>query len=108
MEACGVSYAGRFAEDPRWDALPGFGPSGEFRKRAIQAIEGVLAGHQGRRSVIVTHSSVINAFVSMLLEVPRDIFFAADHASLCVVRARGELHAVRTLNDTSHLYGIVA
>jgi hypothetical protein len=50
---------------------------------------------------------VINAFLSMLWDVPRDLFFAPDHASMSVVRAQGDLQAVRRLNDTSHLEGLL-
>jgi hypothetical protein len=49
---------------------------------------------------------VINAFISTLLDVPRDLLFAPDHASVSVVRCLGEYHAVRSLNDASHLVDV--
>ncbi|HLF76115.1 MAG TPA: histidine phosphatase family protein [Dehalococcoidia bacterium] len=107
LAICGGSYSQRFASQPRWDALPGFAHGVEFRRRAIEAIESAIAAHPGRRVVVITHSSVINAFLSMLWDVPRDVFFAPDHASICVVRSQGDLQAIRTLNDTSHLEGLI-
>jgi broad specificity phosphatase PhoE len=100
------SYGERFVEKPRWDALPGFAPGRAFRRRAIEAVESAVAAHAGGRAVVVTHASVINAFLSMLLDVPRDMFFAPEHASVSVVRCWGDLQSVRSLNDTAHLEGV--
>ena len=101
--ACDGAIGALFADNPRWDALPGFEPSKPFRRRAIQAIESLLAAHGAQRIVVVTHASVINAYLSMLLDIPRDLFFYPDHTSLSVVRWRDDLYALRSLNDTSHL-----
>ena len=92
-----------FDANPRWDALPGFEPSTAFRRRAIQAIEALLASHAAQRIVVVTHASVINAYLSMLLDIPRDLFFYPDHGSLTVVHWQDGLYALRCLNDTAHL-----
>jgi probable phosphoglycerate mutase len=97
--------AGRFARQPRWESLPGFGNGTQFRRRAIQAIDAIAAAHAARRAVVVTHASVINAYLSMLLSVPRDLFFAPDHASISVVRHQTDAYALRSLNDVSHLAG---
>jgi broad specificity phosphatase PhoE len=99
----GGSYAGRFSLDPRWEALPGFAPGRAFRRGAVAAIEAVIAAHPARRSVVITHASVINAYLSMLLCIPRDQFFAPDHASISTVRHRDDRYGLRSLNDTSHL-----
>ncbi len=96
-------YRQRFALHPRWDSLPGFGDGKAFRRRIAQAIDAILAAHPARRVVVITHSSAINAYLSMLLAVPHDLFFAPDHASISVVRHQDDLYAVRSLNDTSHL-----
>ncbi len=42
-------YAERFSRDPRWESLPGFAPGKEFRRRAVAAIEGIIAAHPTRR-----------------------------------------------------------
>lgn len=100
----GNGIAGRlFAANPCWDALPGFEASTPFRRRVIQTIEGLLAAHGAERIVVVTHASVINAYLSMLLDIPRDLFFYPDYASLNVVRWHQDLYALRSLNDTTHV-----
>jgi probable phosphoglycerate mutase len=100
-----VGAAQRFARHPRWESLPGFANGVEFRRRAIQAIDAIIVAHAARRVVVVTHASVINAYVGMLLGVPRDLFFAPDHASISVVRQQEDAYALRCLNDVSHLAG---
>ena len=99
------STAERFMTKPRWDALPGFAPSRCFRQRVLQGIELLVTKHPARRIAVVTHSSVINAYLSALLAIPQDVFFAPQHTSISCVRSLGELFAVRTLNDTAHLLG---
>lgn len=108
VPVCGVSYecdtlATRFGARPRWDALPGFEGTRDFRRRVVQTIEAIIARHGGRRVVVVTHASLINAYLSMVLDIPRDLFFAPDFASISAVRYHDDLYAVRTLNDTTHL-----
>jgi broad specificity phosphatase PhoE len=97
------TFGERFTTEPRWDSLPGFGSSRAFRRRAIQAIEGAIACNPARRVVVVTHSSVINAYLSMVLAIPRDQFFAPEHASISAVRWSEDRYGLRSLNDVSHL-----
>jgi broad specificity phosphatase PhoE len=103
----GPSLAGdlarRFIAMPRWDSLPGFEPSRTFRRRVIEAIEGIIARHPGQRVAIVCHGGVINAYLSMLLGIQRDVFFMPAHASISTLRSSGDLYAVVQLNDTAHL-----
>ena len=98
-----ASYAERFVQDPRWDSLRGFGPGKAYRRRVITAIEAALAASEGRRVVVVTHASAINAYLSMLLCIPRDQFFTPEHASVSIVRWRDDRYALRSLNDVAHL-----
>jgi broad specificity phosphatase PhoE len=93
----------RFLNGPRWDSLPGFEPSRQFRRRVVQALEGILAHHPGERVVVVTHGGVINAYLSMLLDIPRDMFFLPEPASISVVRSLRDLTTVQRLNDFAHL-----
>lgn len=93
----------RFVNKPRWDSLPGFEPSHEFRTRVVQAVRGIVAHHPGQRVAVVTHGGVINAYLSMLLEIPKDMFFMPEHASMTVVRALGDLSSVQRINDFAHL-----
>ena len=101
----GTSTAERFIANPRWDALPGFENSRQFRLRVVLALESLLARHPGRRIVVITHESLINAYLSMVLDIPRDYFFHPDYTSVSIVRSHNGLYAVRVLNDTAHLGG---
>ena len=96
-------YADRFDETRRWDSLPGFECGWQFRRRTVQTIERVLALNPGRRVVVVTHASAINAYVSMLLSIPADQFFTPEYSSISIVRWRAGRYALRCLNDLSHL-----
>jgi 2,3-bisphosphoglycerate-dependent phosphoglycerate mutase len=86
------TYAQRFNRQPRWDALPGFDSGKDFRRRAVTALESIIATHSSRRAVVVTHSSVINGYLSMVLWIPRDQFFAPDHASISILRHCGDMY----------------
>jgi probable phosphoglycerate mutase len=99
----GAFAAESFIAYPRWDALPGFEKSRAFRLRVVLALESLLAKHPGRRIVVVTHSSLINAYLSMVLDIPRDVFFNPEPASVSIVRCHNDLYAVRAVNDTAHL-----
>jgi broad specificity phosphatase PhoE len=101
----GASAADSFIAHPRWDALPGFEKSKAFRLRVVLALESLLAKHPGRRIVVVSHSSLINAYLSMVLDIPRDVFFSPEPTSVSVVRSHNDLYAVRAVNDTAHLLG---
>ncbi len=89
--------------NPRWDAVRGVERTREFRSRAIQALEQILARYEGHRVIVVTHGTVINAYLSMILDIPRDMFFLPAYASVSSVRSAGDLYALRALNDVSHL-----
>jgi probable phosphoglycerate mutase len=102
---CARSSAERFLSEPRWDAIPGFAPSRCFRQRVLQSIELLVTKHRARRIAVVTHGSVINAYLSALLAIPQDVFFAPEHTSISCVRTLAELYAVRSLNDAAHLLG---
>jgi probable phosphoglycerate mutase len=95
--------AERFLSVPRWDSLPGFEHSRRFRHRVIQAIERIVSAHLGRRIIIVAHGGVINAYLSMILGIERDMFFLPAHTSVSTVRVREDLYAVLKLNDVAHL-----
>ena len=93
----------RFLNHPRWDSLPGYEPSERFRLRVAYAMEAIIAAHPGQRLVVVTHGGVINAYLSMVLDIPRDMFFLAENTSISAVRAVGGFYSIGYLNDASHL-----
>jgi broad specificity phosphatase PhoE len=98
-----AELAERFLLKPSWDALPGFEPSRQFRRRVVQEIEAIVARHPGESVLIVAHGGVINAYLSMVLAIQRDMFFLPTHTSISSVRVLRDLYSVRSLNDATHL-----
>jgi broad specificity phosphatase PhoE len=88
----------RLIVNPRWNELPGFESSRPFRHRVIQPIEAIVAAHPARRVVVVADAAAINAYLSMLLDIPRDMFFLPAHGSISTVRVLRDLYAVQNLN----------
>ncbi len=93
----------RFMNNPRWDALRPFEPSRQFRHRAVQTVEAIVSRHPGQRIVLVTHEAVMNAYMSMVLGIERDMFYLPQHTSMSTVRVLRDLYGVQNLNDCSHL-----
>jgi broad specificity phosphatase PhoE len=98
-----LELARRFATQASWDELPGFEPASGFRRRVFQGIEAITARHPGQRVVIVAHGGVINAYLSTLLSIPRDMFFLPEYTSITTVRVQDDLYALQGLNDYNHL-----
>ena len=88
---------------PTLGLFAGYEPSERFRLRVAYAMEAIVAAHPGQRLAVVTHGGVINAYLSMVLDVPRDMFFLAENTSISVVRAVGGFYSIGYLNDASHL-----
>ena len=93
----------RMLNEKSWDVYPYSESSFEFRKRTVNAIEGILATHPGERIVVACHGGVINAYIGHIIGVDYDMFFRPAHTSVNVVLAGHGLRALRSLNDVHHL-----
>jgi broad specificity phosphatase PhoE len=93
----------RFINHPRWDALRGVESTRKFRHRIVQSIESIISRHPGQRVAIVTNQAAINAYLSMVLGIERDMFFQPEFASISTVRVLRDLYAVRAINHCAHL-----
>ena len=93
----------RFINNPRWDALRGVESTRMFRHRIVQAIEAIVSRHPGQRVAVVTNQAAINAYLSMVLGIERDMFIHPEFASVSTVRVVRDLYAVRAINDCAHL-----
>jgi broad specificity phosphatase PhoE len=93
----------RMLHERSWDVYPYSESSFEFRKRAINAIESVLAMHPTSRVAIVCHGGVINAYVSHVVKSPLDMMFRPGHTSISSVLAGDERRVLSSLNDMTHL-----
>jgi broad specificity phosphatase PhoE len=93
----------RMIEEKSWDVYPYTEPSAAFRKRVINAIEGIIATHPGQRVVVACHGGVINAYTGHIIGTKFDMFFRPAHTSINVVAAGQGRRAVHRLNDVHHL-----
>lgn len=96
----------RMMAERRWDVYPYSESSAEFRKRVVNAIEGIAASHEHERVVVACHGGVINAYLAHHLGIAYDMFFLPPHASINVVLAGHHgIRTVRSLGDVHHLSG---
>jgi len=93
----------RMIDERNWDVYPHSESSYDFRKRAINAVETVIATNVGERIVIVCHGGVINAYLGHIIGSRYDMFFRPAHASVSVAVSGEGRRVLRLLNDTHHL-----
>jgi broad specificity phosphatase PhoE len=93
----------RMITEKSWDVYPYSESSAEFRRRIINAIEGIIAMHPNERVVIACHGGVINCYVGHVIGSRFDMFFRPAHTSINVVAAGDGVRALYRLNDVYHL-----
>lgn len=93
----------RMAREGRWDVYPLSESSAEFRKRIVNAIEGIVTEHEGQRIVVGCHGGVISTYLAWVLGIDRDMWFRPAHTSVHVMRASGLARALQSTNDVHHL-----
>lgn len=93
----------RMIIEKSWDVYPYSESSFAFRKRVINAIEGIAATHKDERVVVACHGGVINAYAGHVIGSKYDMFFRPSHTSLNIVAAGGAIRALYRLNDVAHL-----
>lgn len=93
----------RMVQEKSWDVYPFSESSQEFRKRVINAIEGIIATHPDQRVVVACHGGVINAYAGHVIGSRYDMFFRPAHTSINVVAAGDGIRALYRLNDYHHL-----
>jgi probable phosphoglycerate mutase len=65
----------RMINEKSWDVYPFSEPSAVFKRRAVNAVEAIIAAHPGRRIAVVCHGGVINAYLGHLIATPiRHVF----------------------------------
>ncbi len=98
-----IALRERMATEKVWDVYPYSEGSAEFRRRAVNAVESLIAAHPGERIVIACHGGVINAYTGHIIKSAYDMYFRPAHASISLVIAGQGRRAVRYLNDIHHL-----
>jgi len=101
--------ARRFREqDPMFSLSPGGESGPQLRARVIPAVEAAIARAAGANEetptvLVVSHGGVINAYLGRVLDVPHDMFFLPENASINTVEVDGDARRIRFLNDVRHL-----
>lgn len=75
-----------------------------IRRTAVAAVESIIAAHAGQQVVVVTHGTVINAFVGGFLGSRRLVFHHPAYTGITgVLASRDGQREITCLNDSSHL-----
>lgn len=85
--------------------LPEYVDVDGFIARVGAALEGIVAAHPGRESVVVvTHAGVVNCWLAHLLGIDRPLAFPLDYTGVSRVLAlRDGRRLVRTVNEITHV-----
>ena len=84
-------------DERSWDVYPYAGSSHEFRKRTVNAIEAIIATHEGQHVVMACHRRRYQRLHWPPHRRPEDMFFRPAHTAVNVVFA-GQ-HGVRALQS---------
>ncbi|GAA1382848.1 histidine phosphatase family protein [Pseudonocardia kongjuensis] len=89
--------------------LPAHVDVDRFVGRVRAGIEEIVAAHPGRATaVVVAHAGVVNAYLATVLGTDRMLPFPLDYVGVTrVVCARDGMRKARTVNDISHVRGLV-
>jgi broad specificity phosphatase PhoE len=98
-----IGTRARMVQEKSWDVYPYSESSAEFRKRVINAIEGIIAVHPGQRIAVACHGGVINTYVGHIIGSRFDMFFRPAHTSINIVAGAEGIRALYRLNDVQHL-----
>ncbi|WP_051165817.1 histidine phosphatase family protein [Amycolatopsis orientalis] len=76
-----------------------------FRRRAVEALEGIVGAHSNGTVAVVCHGGVINVYLAHILGTALPMFFQPDYTSVSrVVAASDGYRTLRTANDRAHLH----
>ena len=97
-------------ERMRAGLLPGHVDVPAFTARVGGALEGIVAAHPGRATVVVVaHAGVINVWLAHLLGLDRPLVFPLDYAGITrVLAGRDGRRLVRSVNETAHVADLLA
>jgi broad specificity phosphatase PhoE len=99
-----------FMRDPGTFGYPGGENFKQVEARASAAIEEILARHEGRNILVVSHHVVNRIYLSGLLGMPLDQArqVSLDNCGISVVTREDGKSSVAMLNAAFHLQGVAA
>lgn len=89
--------------------LPEHVDAAAFTDRVAAALEGIVAAHPGRGTVVVVaHAGVLGSWLARLLGLDRPLVFPLDHAGVTrVLAARDGRRVVRSVNEIAHVLDLL-
>lgn len=93
----------RWAEEQRWDVIPGAEPEDAFTTRVVSSVARIAAAHPDERVAVFTHGGVIGRILAIATD-SRRFAFNSDNASISHLVVSGDAWVLRRFNDTSHLH----
>jgi probable phosphoglycerate mutase len=100
-----TAWAGAVAS---WVGPEGEAVRREFRRRAVAAVDRVVAAHRGQRVAVVCHGGVVNAVLAEVIGLGPSLFFEPAYTSVSrlLASAAGGRQLV-SANETWHLHDLV-
>jgi 2,3-bisphosphoglycerate-dependent phosphoglycerate mutase len=85
--------------------LPRYVDIDAFETRVGAAIEGIIAAHPGRETVVVVaHAGTINIWLRRVLGLEKSLTFPLDYAGITrVLASRDGRRVVKSVNETAHV-----
>lgn len=75
-----------------------------IRRTAVTTLEAIIAAHRGQRVVVVSHGTVINAFIGSFIKADKLVFHHPAYTGVSIVMASTSGHReLSRLNDSTHL-----
>lgn len=99
--------------DPIWQAMAsgdlealGIDPV-HFRRRVVDALDGIAAAHPSQVVTVACHGGVINAYTAAVAGLDRILWFSPDYGGISRIRvSRRGVRSIVSLNETGHLRGL--
>lgn len=99
----GDPVALRWAEEQRWDVIPGAEREDGFTARVVTAVQRIASDHPDERVAVFSHGGVIGRILAIATG-SRAFAFNCDNASMSHLVVSGDHWTLRRFNDTSHLH----
>lgn len=74
--------------------------------RVSAAIDRILARHASQRVLVVSHGAAILAYLRAVLGLQERLQLYPEYTGISIVRARGDLRQIVSINDSTHLLGL--
>lgn len=114
----GLTGAELIARDPEllnrirqgYESPPGGESNADLKRRAVPALERIVASHRGESVAVVTHGGTLRVLIGHLLQMPPGRWpslAVSGNTGLSEIHFEQDLPRLVLLNDTCHLDGLL-